>query len=90
MVPLVIVAAMTGVLASKHLRTLAVIAVITQAMREKPCFVAVVVLVVEVYLQLLKSQPSEFGPVVPMSLRLGYLARRAALNFFRRSVNTGP
>ena len=37
-----------------------------------------------------KSQPSELGPVVPMSFSSGYFARRAALNFFRRSVKTGP
>ena len=52
MVPLMLVAAMTGVLASKHTGTLAVVGVITQAMTEEPLLVTVVMLVVEINFQL--------------------------------------
>ena len=47
--------AVTGIFASKHLRALAVVGVIAQAMAQEPLFVTIVVLVVEVYLQLLHA-----------------------------------
>ena len=54
-VPLLAVA-MTGIFACEYLRTLAVVAVIAQAMGEEPLLVAVVVLVVEIHLQLLHAR----------------------------------
>ncbi len=53
-VPLLAVA-MTGIFACKHTRPLAVVGVVAQAVTEEPLFVAVVVLVVEIDLQLLHT-----------------------------------
>ena len=55
MVPLVFIATVTGIFAGKHLRTLTVIAVVAQTMREEPLLIAIVVLVIEIYLQLLHA-----------------------------------
>ena len=47
--------AVTGIFASKHLRTLSVVGVVAQSVTEEPLFVAIVVLVVKVHLQLLHA-----------------------------------
>ena len=54
MVPLLALA-VAGIFAGKHLWTLAVVHVVAQTMAQEPLFVAVIVLVVEVHLQLLHA-----------------------------------
>ena len=47
--------AVTGILTRKHLWSLAIVRVVAEAMAQEPCFITIIVLVVEVHLQFLHA-----------------------------------
>ena len=85
-----IVAAVTGILASKYLRTLTIVAVVTQTMREEPLLIAIVVFVVEIHLKLLHAGLQQVevpalgvGACCADELQLGILSAESSIELFQ-------